>query len=149
MDFLYDAADFYEKILLIDPHNLPALLSGLKNYERLNNDEQLRRIQNRIEEVLSPVIQSFNEERLKKGSPFGVDFLLLDESIDLEIDFQFQDSLSAPLVQLVFNGRVVWEKYVEENVVQLEVDSRIGNNHLEIVCLNRDVGLNQIKYVVK
>ena len=149
LDFLYDAADYYEKILLIDPDNLQAMLSSLKNYERLNNEEQLRRIQRRIDEVIAPAILSFRGERLEKGSPFGVDFLLRDESIALEIDFQFQDSIAAPLVQLVFNGRVVWEKYVEENVVQLELDSRIGDNHLQIVCLNRDIGLNQIKYVIQ
>lgn len=149
LDFLYDAADYYEKILLIDTDNLPALLSSLKNYERLNNEEQLRRIQRRIGEVIAPAILSFRGERLGKGSPFGVDFLLRDESIALEVDFQFQDSIAAPLVQLVFNGRVVWEKYVEENVVQLELDSRIGDNHLQLVCLNRDIGLNQIKYVIK
>ena len=149
LDFLYDAADYYEKILLIDPDNLQAMLSSLKNYERLNNEEQLRRIQRRIDEVIAPAILSFRGERLEKGSPFGVDFLLRDESIALEIDFQFQDSIAAPLVQLVFNGRVVWEKYIEENVVQLELDSRIGDNHLQIVCLNRDIGLNQIKYVIQ
>lgn len=146
LDFLYDAAEFYEKILEIDPRNLPALLNALKNYERLNNVEQIRKIERRIEEAVTPAALSFSGEKLEKGRPLSVDFLLNDEAIALEIDFLFRDSFVPPLFQVVFNGVVVWENYAEEKTVRLDLNSRIGENRLRLVCLNRDEGIARIRY---
>jgi len=148
MNFLYDAADFYEKILLIDPVNLPALLSSQKNFERLNKGDELERIQRRISEVVTPANLSFEGKRLEKGNPFGVDFLLRDESISSEIEFRLPDSSVAPLVQVIFDGRIVFEGYLLESSLRLDLVSRIGTNHLQLTCLNRAAGLTRIKYEV-
>jgi tetratricopeptide (TPR) repeat protein len=149
LDSLYDAAEFYEKILQIDPKNLKSLLSSLKNYERLNNEKQINRIQSKIDEAITPPVFSYEAKLLEKGNPFSFDLTLLDQSITLEIVFQYQNSTDAPLVQLLYNGQVVYEDYIEGPLVRLDLDSRAGNNHLQIACLNRDIRLDRIQYVIQ
>ena len=57
---------------------------------------------------------------------------------------------TAPLIVIVFNGRVVWEDYLkdENGVVSVRLDTKIGSNRLTVTPLNRDVELVSLNWNV-
>ena len=47
---------------------------------------------------------------------------------------------------MLFNGRVVWEDYLEGDLVSVRVDTKVGKNVLEVVPVNRGEMLMKIFY---
>jgi hypothetical protein len=64
------------------------------------------------------------------------------------LDLHFKDSSGriTPLITVFFNGRVVWEDYLKDEVLSLSLESRVGKNSLEIVAVNRAVSLVKLEY---
>jgi len=50
------------------------------------------------------------------------------------------------LVTVLYNGRVVWEDYLEEDLVSVPVESKVGENVIQVVPVNRGVELVRITY---
>jgi len=46
-----------------------------------------------------------------------------------------------PLVSIFFNGRVVWEAYLKDKAASFVLETKVGNNELQIVAVNREVSL--------
>jgi len=155
-DYIYDAGDFYRKALEIDPDNLEILLRIRQNYERLNEEEKIKEIDERMENLLSPRKIELKEPGIEKGQK-STQRMTLDRSeiiLDLSINWGKEISLS-PLITVLFNGRVIWEGYLRldegkgqgaDAVLSLPVKSKTGENNLVVIPLNRPIKFYQIAY---
>jgi hypothetical protein len=157
VDYIYDAGDFYRKALEIDPDNLGTLLRIRQNYERLNEEEKIQEIDEKMESLLSPRKIELNKRETKKGQKSS-HRITLDGSeiiLDLSINWGEKEISPAPLMAVFLNGRVVWEGYLRmdegENkdtdaVLSLPVKSKVGENYLVVIPINRSVELYRIAY---
>lgn len=145
VDYIYDAGELYQKALEIDPENIDTLLRIRQNYERLNEDEKLREIKERVDKLMSPE-EILKNLTINKGRRFS-DILALDgRKIILDLHFKDISERTTPLITIFFNGRVVWENYLKDEVLSLPLESKIGKNSLEIVAVNRAFSLVKLEY---
>ncbi|MQY60964.1 hypothetical protein GH153_03895 [bacterium] len=146
VDFIYDAGEFYQKALEVDPENLETLLRICQNYERLNDDEKIREIKERIDTLMSPAERVFKNLTIDKGRSFWHTLALDGRKITLDLHFKDSSERIAPLITVFFNGRVVWEDYLKDEVLSFPLESRVGKNSLQIVAVNRAVSLVKLAY---
>jgi tetratricopeptide (TPR) repeat protein len=146
IDFIYDAGEFYQKALEVDPENLETLLRIRQNYERLNDDEKIQEIKERIDALISPAERVFKNLTINKGRSFWHTLALDGRKIILDLHFKDSSERITPLITVFFNGRFVWEDYLKGEVLSLPLESRVGKNSLQIVAVNRPVPLVKIEY---
>ena len=146
VDFIYDAGEFYQKALEVDPENLETLLRIRQNYERLNDDEKIQEIKERIDALISPAERVFKNLTINKGRSFWHTLALDGRKIILDLHFKDSSERITPLITVFFNGRFVWEDYLKGEVLSLPLESRVGKNSLEIVAVNRAVSLVNLEY---
>jgi tetratricopeptide (TPR) repeat protein len=145
VDYIYDAGELYQKALEIDPENIDTLLRIRQNYERLNEDEKMREIKERVDKLMSPK-EVLKNLTINKGRRFS-DILSFDgRKIILDLHFKDISERITPLITIFFNGRVVWEDYLRDEVLSLPLESKIGKNSLEIVAVNRAFSLVKLEY---
>jgi len=143
---LYGAIDFYNEALEIDPDNLMSLLGIRAVYQRINDEGELRNINRRIEELLSANEIELENPRLEKEEPVTRRLILDGRETTLELELGEWGEEQAPFLSVVFNGRVVWENYLENNIISIPVQTLVGENTLRIVPLNTDIDLILIRY---
>jgi len=145
VDFIYDSNDFYYKALEMDPKNLEILVKLRGNYERLRGANEIREINRKIGEIVSPrgidVSRSVN-----KGQTFQRSLICDGREISLDLQFGKGQGDREPLISIFFNGLVVWEDYLEGDVVSVPVESKVGENVLQVVPVNMGVELVKISY---
>jgi len=146
VDYIYDAGEFYQKALEVDPENLETLLRICQNYERLNADEKIQEIKERIDTLMSPKERVFKNLTINKSRSFWQTLALDGRKIILDLHFKDSSERITPLITVFFNGRVVWEDYLKDEVLSLPLESRIGKNSLEIVAVNRAFSLVKVEY---
>jgi tetratricopeptide (TPR) repeat protein len=146
VDYIYDAGEFYQKALEVDPENLETLLKICQNCERLNESEKILEIKDRIDTLMSPKEIVLNNSTIDKGRNFS--HILSLDGRKIILDLHFKDSIEriTPLITVFFNGRVVWEDYLKDKVLSLPLESRIGENSLQIVAVTRTVSLIKLAY---
>lgn len=142
----YDASDFYERAMEVDEDNVATLLGMKRNYERLNAEEEIRRTDQRLDELLSPKMISFRENTIGKGKVFTQPLILDGSRVSFSLEFaeNVEDGRDFPLVSVVLNGRVMWEDYLSEVTVVLAAETQEGQNRLEITPVNRAVKIMRI-----
>ena len=159
-DYVYDAADFYQKALEVDPDNIGTLIRARQNYERLNNDEEVRKINMRIETLMTPRKVKYANLLIHKGHRFSRKLAFDGSKMTLELWFggesgrgawdaeewrkRGEKEAAAPLISVFFNGKVVWEDYLTGGVLSIPVETRIGTNELEVVPVNRTVSISSL-----
>ena len=172
IDYIYDAGEFYQKALEMDPDNLEILLRIRLNFERLNEEEKVREVNKKIEELLSPREMECKYSVINKRQRYSQTLTFDGREIILNLDFNEEGEESVPpLVSIFFNGRVVWEDYLKgvrteggreeeeeeqegerkdkkdnDRVISLSLKSKVGKNTLVIVPLNKAVDLLKISY---
>ena len=146
VDYIYDAGEFYQKALEVNPENLETLLRIRQNYERLNEEEKIREIKERIDMLISPKERIFRNLTINKGRNFSHTLAFDGRKIILDLHFKDRWEWITPLITVFFNGRVVWEDYLKDEVLSLPLESRVGKNSLEIVAVNRAVSLVKMEY---
>jgi len=201
VDFIYNAEEVYKKALEIEPENLRVLLRLRVNYERLNEEDNLKEMNKKIDGILSLREDVVRRPLIRKGRTFSKDLILDGRDTVFELHFKRdweagkvrigtrseelgriasmdeagareamgyvddakakglmavvanEDAIwtaaeTAPLITIVFNGRVVWEDYLkdENGVVSLRLGTKIGNNRLTVTPLNRDVELTALNW---
>lgn len=141
IDYIYDAGEFYQRALKVDPDNLESLVKIRRNYERLNADERIREINERIQRTLSPRETVIKDVLLKK-SRVSSRTLILDGRKKI-IDLHFNPGVKGitPLITVFFNGRLIWEDYLKAEVLSIPVESELGENSLQIEAVNRPVNI--------
>lgn len=141
IDYIYDAGEFYQRALKVDPDNLESLVRIRRNYERLNADERIREINERIQRILSPREAVIKDVLLKK-SRVSSQTLIFDGRKKV-IDLHFNPGVKGitPLITVFFNGRLIWEDYLKAEVLSIPVESELGENSLQIEAVNRPVNI--------
>jgi len=179
-DYVYDAADFYQKALEIDPENMGILFRVRQNYERLNDDEEVRKINKRIEMLMMSEETKLENLLIRKGRRFSRKLALDGSKMTLELHFGGVEGASwgaeerrergekrlgievgrgnlegrevrsdergetVPMISVFFNGKVVWEDYLRENILSIPVESRVGMNDFQVAAVNRSVNILKI-----
>lgn len=146
INYVYDANDFYKRGLEIDPNNLESLLRIRRNYERLRSDEEIRKTSEKIEEILSPKERTFKNYLIKKSRGLSRTLILDGKKAIIDLHFDFDEKDIAPLISVFFNGSVVWEDYLKDEILSLSLNTKIGKNSLKLIPLNRDIHLNKFAY---
>ncbi len=148
VDYIYDAGEIYQKALEIYPDNLGTLLRIRQNYERLNEEEKIQQIDEKIEKLLAPREVRLKNSAINKGRSFARTLTLDGKTIVLDFHFKKdkEESGFVPLISVFFNGYVVWEDYLKENVISISLKSKIGKNTLVVAPVNRSVDLLKISY---
>jgi hypothetical protein len=146
IDYIYDAGEFYQKALEIEPENINTLLRIVQNYERLNEDEKIRETKERIDKLVSPTEIVLKKLTINKGRSFSRKLILDGREIILDLHFKKGQEGIIPLVAVFFNGLVVWEDYLKEEVISIRLKSRIGENAIRAVAVNRAVDLSGLRW---
>jgi len=144
--YFYDSTDFFTKALELDKDNVATLLGMRRNYERLNDEREMRRIDVRLEKLLAPREIDLGDRSIGKGEGFVQPMLLDGTRVSLNLQFADvgEESGVFPLVSVEWNERVVWEDYLRENTVLLLIESEEGENRLTITPVNRPVRITKI-----
>jgi len=143
---LYDAGDFYQKALQIDPMNLGTLLRLRQTYNRLNDEKKLLEVNAEIEKVLTPRKVDFNSFQLRKGQVFRAPLFLDGRNIVLDIYFESNEEEIDPLLSVFFNDRVVWDEYSQDGVVSIVLATQAGKNVFQIASVNCPISLKNLIY---
>ena len=143
---LYEADYFYRLVLERDSKNLETLLRIRQNLERLNEGEKIRDINIQIQEILSPRSINPRISQIPKGRTFRQKLLLDGRDIVLDLHFSINDKKNALLLTVLFNGKVVWEDYLEEEILSIPVETESGSNKLELIAVNHPVEIIQLNW---
>jgi len=146
LDYLYDAGEFYQKALEIDAENLETMLKIRRNYERLNEAKKIREIDKKKEKVLTPKKIDLKSFSINKGRSFSHTLILDGRKIILDLSFKDILAETPPLISVFFNGNVVWENYLKEDILSLSLESKLGSNPLQIVPVNRAVNIIGLRW---
>jgi len=146
LDYLYDSGEFYQKALEIDAENLETMLKIRRNYERLNEAKKIREIDKKIEKILAPKKTNLKSFSINKGRSFSRTLTLDGRKIILDLSFKDILAETPPLISVFFNGSVVWEDYLKENVLSLSLESKLGRNSLQVVAVNKAVSITGLRW---
>lgn len=146
IDYLYDAAEFYQMALDVDPKNLETLLRMRLNHERLNKDKEIQEINKSIEKLLAPRDIVLKNSPIAKGQSFSRDLTFDGSKMILDLYFKGREEGVVPLISIFFNGRVVWEDYLEGDVLSIPLETRAGENALVVRPLNRTIDMTGLRW---
>jgi hypothetical protein len=141
LDYLYESNGFYQKALDIAGSELGILAKMRKNFERLNNAQQVSLIDAQIPKLLSPREFDFESTIIPKGTNFSQALTLDGKNIRLSLAFTQDEGEPYPYVAVFFNGQVVWEDFVRDPALTIRLQTDLGANALEILPLNKPVTL--------
>jgi len=148
-DFLYDAQEYFQKALELDPDNLDTLTTMLFNQQRLNNPSGIRDVQQKMEQTLTPAEASLNETKVEKGETREIQLRLLEGETNLMLFLEPLNPDIPTLVSIFFGGRIIWEDYIGEEGIPLKINGVTGNNALEIQPVSGSVRLLRILRINK
>lgn len=154
VDYIYDAVEFYEKALEVEPDNLETLVRLRESLTRLNKDKEVQEINQKIEEKVSAQVNEWENRWIEKGQSFYQNLVLDGSEVKLRLYFEDGDQGSAPLVSVFCNGRVMWEDYLDLEVrdgegsgaVSLGLKSKVGENKIRISPVNQRVKLLRVEW---
>jgi hypothetical protein len=107
----------------------------IKNYERLNDVEGLHKAEQTIHKMAAADTLPA-ETTIPLGGTHVQSFSLDGRRFRLSLSFQEASPEAFPFLSVLFNGRVVWEDYLKDPVLSLELPSEVGPNTLRIQALN-------------
>lgn len=149
IDYLYDAGDTYRRALDVDPADLETLCRLKNNYDRLSDERRLRELDLAIGKIVTPSSVDFKARRIGKGGVFGQKLRLAGEKMVLTLRLEREKKSLVPLISVFWNGRVVWEDYLREETLRLDLETAEGENRLEIGPVNAPVFLLRMSWSVQ
>lgn len=144
-DFLYDAEKYYLMTLEIIPEDISTLLSLEKTYERLNDQEMLKILHQRMDKIFSPEDISYENIVLEKGK--GREFVHISRGGEKKFDLVIDSikSQEPALISIFINNKIIWENFFDEEMISFQANTVPGKNSLKIVPLNQNVIIRRIK----
>jgi len=147
VDYIYEAEKFYQKALEIDPENMETLAKLRQGYDRLNENEKIREVNEEIDQLLFSREKLVKNLTIEKSQDFNAPLVFDGRKVILEFDFQGSSPEGKkPLVSVFFNNRVVWDDYLKDNALSLALNSSIGENRLQVVAINKELSLEKLSY---
>lgn len=149
-DFIYEAGEYLDKALEMDPDNLKTLVRKRDYHVRLNEQEEAAAVQERIDAVTVPKDIVIRRGQLRKGRPWSREWIFDGSGIEMRLDISGENFDAIPqLVTVVFNGRVVWEEYLRDGGIRFAVETKTGTNVIGIEAVNRDAELAEVVWGVE
>jgi len=164
-DYIYDASEFYQKALKIEPNNMETLLRLAESYKRRREERKMAGINYRVRKLLSArnINIGSSGAEIDRGQKFSRELTFDGSRINLDLYFKAGSRGGAgirgaggttaaalegvrPLVAVFFNGQVVWEGYLKAGVVRVPLETRVGKNELVIVPVNLPVRVLRIRW---
>jgi len=144
----YDSLEFYQRALDVDGNNVATLLGLRRNYDRLNDEEEIWRMDRQLDGLLSPRTIDYGNLVIEKERPFVQTLILDGNRVSSSMTFADieEGSRVFPLICVMMNGRVVWEDYLSGDTVSVLVETEEEENRLEIRSINRPVTLRRITW---
>ena len=147
LDFIYESNNFFRKARTVGGESLGVLLKIRRNFERLNDTDNLKTINAEIAKLITPPAIAFSNPALAKGVGL-VQALTLDGSkAQIIMDFNLPEDPPLPLISVFLNGQVVWEDYLKASPLTVRVTPNMGANTLRIVPVNQSVDLKEISII--
>ena len=146
LEFLYDAEEFFNLAMNLDPTDLDTLKGIRQNFIKLNKPRMVDGVENKLESMLTPEEISFENLIIRSGQSFKQTLFLKEKKIGLILSLQGVSADRAPLLAVEFNDQLIWEDYLETQSLSLTVNSKEGTNVLTIQPAIRDVALKKIIY---
>lgn len=137
IDFIYNAEEFHQKALDIDENRLDTLLRMRLNHLRQNDQYKLEQINKKIKTLVTPREKEFNDLIIEKNHSCDVPLTIEGEPIRISLFFKEGSQTQLPLVTVLFNGEVIFEDFVVENLITFEIDPKPLSNVIQIIPLNR------------
>lgn len=146
LDYIYDSGGFYLRALKNEPRNPDILSKILAHYERLNRVEAAAEILKRLNDLLTPREMDIKNPEILKGQLFQLPLRIEHESMELTIIFDGLKDGDPALISIFFNHPVIWEDYLSENSLTLNLTLNPGQNLLEIKPINRNIKITEVRW---
>jgi len=143
INYLYEAGEYYQKALAVEPKNLKTLVRIRENLYRLNEESKGAILDKQIEKILSQE-EIVSRYTIKKGRTLSRELVLNGRDIILNIEIGDIKKEFRPLISIVFNGRIILEEYVMEESMSIPLKTQVGRNLLRIKAINQDLNIRNI-----
>ncbi len=144
LDFIYEAEKYFLQALDMSPENLESLLGLKRCYERLNDDIRVGVVQEAIGALITPPEFVPEGGVLQKGKTRPIEFISDGSPAVYRVFLEPETEGLQPLVSVFFDGRIVWEDYVEQGEISFSLTPGVGSNMFSISPVNTSVVLSQI-----
>ncbi len=144
--FLYDSREYYRQALELDPLDVKTLVRMKLSAERLNSETDVRDAEDAIGNAVSRQDLIDEVYSIPKGDIPSWRLSLDGRPRVLELGFVEVAPEPFPLLSIVFNGRVVWEGYVDREALTVPLKPEVGDNLLILSCLNRTIKLSKLRF---
>ncbi len=134
----------FRQALELDPENLDILLGLERCYDPADPSPAAAGVRRTIDRLVSPAAIDLGGRAVGKGESFTVDLVADGRPRTLRLAFESDPPGGAPLVSIVMNGRVVWEKNGDTGLAEFGVSPRPGRNTLEITAVGGAVRLGTL-----
>ncbi|MFC2161166.1 hypothetical protein ACFLRX_05885 [Acidobacteriota bacterium] len=146
LDFLYDAEEFFNLAITLDPTYLDPLKGMSQNFMKLNKPDLADGIERKIKRLLTPEVLNFENLTIQRGQSFIQPLFLREKKIGIMLIFDDFLPGQSPLLTVEYNDQIIWEDYLETPSLSLTVNSEEGRNGLKIFPTLRNVSLKKIVY---
>lgn len=138
----------FRQALELEPENLDILLGLERCYDPSDLAPAAADVRRTIDRLVSPAAIDLAGRAVGKGETFTVELVTDGRPRTLRLGFEAEVLGSAPLVSIVMNGRVVWEKNGDTGLAEFAVSPRAGRNALEITAVGGAIRLGGLGQVI-
>jgi hypothetical protein len=142
LDNVYDAEEFTRKALEAAPDDLDILVGLERCYARLNDESQAAAVGRAIGKLTSPAEIDLGGRTVAKGETAKIDLVTPGGPRTFRLVFAPASGGGAgPLVTVLLDGRVAWEKYGDTGTAEFTGTLTPGRASLEITAVGGPIGL--------
>lgn len=141
LDNVYEAEEFYRKALEAAPDDLDVLLGLERCYGRLNDEAKAEGSRRAIDTLTTPAETDLGGRGLAKGETVKIDLVTAGGTRTFRLEFAPAAPGASPLVTVLLNGRVVWEKNGDTGSAEFTGTLGPGPASLEITAVSDAVVL--------
>jgi tetratricopeptide (TPR) repeat protein len=146
LDYIYESNALYARALETGGQDVGLLLKTRKNFERLNDAERLAAVDRDIRALTARDEAAQPAVVLARNAPLVRELILDGGNIRLTAAFEALGPEPFPLVSVVFNGQLVWDRVPDATGLSLTLPSDIGRNSLAISVLGGTVRLSRLGF---
>jgi len=141
-----EASAYFDRSLERDADNLEILMPILGFYQKIKNQDEIRRISGMIERTVVSHEKNFADLVIEKHKDYTWQLPFDGEAIDMNLYFEHLDTGRAPLITVEFNQEVIWDNFLEDESLSCSVKTAPGHNALRVVAVDHPVILKKMSY---
>ncbi|UCE40724.1 MAG: hypothetical protein JSV17_14940 [Candidatus Aminicenantes bacterium] len=146
MNYPANAIESFRKSIKFIPSYVPSLLQLRENYLSLHEDERAEEIEAEIERTMPPKTLNYSHLIISKDREFSHRLYLAGKELYIDFYFEGLKKEDIPLITIEFNREVVWDNYLEDEMITLSVEPKIGENILYVKAASHPFLLKKFAY---